>query len=146
MENREIDSTVHAEEPVFSFRKLNATDLFLMVQIISKIGINEFASCINSPHVIKLIKDLTDKKTEDAKANNTEFIVGVGVALEFANKILMHLPDCQKEIFTLLANVSGMAEREIAGLDAEVFFEMLIAFIKKDEFPNFIKVASKYFK
>lgn len=137
------------ENKAFSFRKLNTTDLFLLVKIISKIGINEFVSCMGTPQVTELIKKVSsknDSKSEPDDSKDSEFIVGAGIALEFANKVLIHLPDCQTEICTLLGNVSGMSAKTVELLDAEIFFEMVIAFVKKDEFPNFIRVASKYFK
>ncbi len=135
------------EQQPFSFklRKLKAEDLFLMSRIISKIGIEDFMSCLGSPDVVGLIKKLSEKgKKADAK--NKELVVGVGVALAIANKALARLPDCREDIYELLGNVAGMAPEEVAELEACDFLDMLTAFIRKEEFPNFIKVVSKYFK
>lgn len=79
-------------------------------------------------------------------ADDASLIVGAGVALAIADKLLGHLPACKADLYGLLGNVAGMAAEDVAELDAEVFVEMLVAFIRKEEFPNFIKVASKYFK
>ena len=38
-------------EKKFELRKLCAKDIFVMVKIISKIGISEFKNCFNTPSV-----------------------------------------------------------------------------------------------
>lgn len=130
----------------FKFRKLKAEDLFLMSRIISKIGIEDFMSCLGSPDVMGLIQKVMEKgEGEKLEVEDRELVVGVGVALVIANKVLARLPACRADIYELLGNVSGMAPEEVAELEACDFLDMLVAFIRKEEFPNFIKVVSKYF-
>ena len=128
-------------EAVYEFRRLNSTDIFLMTKIIGKIGINEFTSCLEKDSVKNLLGNLTGK---ESTANATT-MVGISVILEVANVIMGNLPKCEAEIYQLLANVSGMSVKEIKGLDGVVFFEMVMDFIMKDEFRDFIKVVSKRF-
>jgi hypothetical protein len=59
--------------------------------------------------------------------------------------IFNNLPKCEKEIYQLLAQVSGMSEDEVKK-DGILFTEMLFDFVKKEEFPAFIKVVSRLFK
>ena len=128
-------------EAVYEFRRLNSTDIFLMTKIIGKIGINEFTSCLEKDSVKNLLGNLTGK---ESTANATT-MVGISVILEVANVIMGNLPKCEAEIYQLLANVSGMSVKEIKGLDGVVFFEMVMDFVMKDEFRDFIKVVSKRF-
>ena len=68
------------------------------------------------------------------------------MGLEIANVILGNLPKCEKEIFQMLSQTSNLTEKQVRALDMVTFFEMVIDFIKKDEFRDFIKVVSKLFK
>lgn len=146
----------------YTFRRLNSTDLFPMIKIIGKIGIDELTEVFDGNTIKKIIdgvtkkeKNITDKETatdEEVAANeekNTvgkEILVGIGVSLKLVNKIMEHIPSCENEIYTLLSRVSGMSVEEIKGLDLSIFLEMLLDFIMKDEFMDFFGVALKYIK
>lgn len=127
----------------YTFRKLKSTDVFLMSKIIGKIGINEFTACFEKDGIKKMIASFTGESDEETDFTS---VVGISVILEVANVILGNLPKCEKEIFQLLSNVSEIPVEEIEDCDAVVFMEMVIDFIKKEEFKDFIKVASKLFK
>ena len=135
--NQEGDITM---DKVFTFRKLNSTDTFLMFKILGKIGINEFAETFG--------KDTVKTAIASAKGNTKDMTtaIGISVMLEMANIILGNIPKCEDEIYQLLANVSNMSVADIRGLDFVTFTEMVIEFVKKEEFKDFIKVASKLFK
>ena len=45
----------------YEFRTLNATDVFPMLSIISKIGVNEFTACFEKEEVANVIKSLAGK-------------------------------------------------------------------------------------
>ena len=126
----------------YVFRTLKSTDVFLMSKIISNIGINEFTECFEKEGIKKLIASAT----EEGEGVDLASTVGLSVALEIANIILGNLPKCEKEIMHLLAGVSGKTVKQVENLDAVVFVEMVIDFIKKEEFKDFIKVASRSFK
>lgn len=119
----------------YNFRTLNATDTFLMFKILSKINIKEVAQGINADGV----KELIDGK-KDASA------VGVAVMMEMVNVILSNLPKCENEIYQLLANTSNMDVKTIQELDFITFTEMVIDFVKKEEFKDFVLVVSRLFK
>lgn len=120
----------------YTFRKLNATDVMPMCRILSKVGIKELGACFQSDEVKALISD---------KSNSAD-TVGIQVVLDIAGTILERLPDCEKEIFSLLASVGGMTVDDVRALDLPTFAEMVIDFVKKDDFRDFIGVASRLFK
>lgn len=126
-------------EPVFTFRKLNSTDTFLMFKIIGKIGINEFAKSFDA----KEIKALVESNKDSADATTA---VGMSVILGMANLIISKLPYCEEDIYQMLSNVSDLSVEKIKSLDFVTFAEMVISFIKKEEFKDFIKVVIKLFK
>ena len=126
-------------EKVYTFRKLNSTDTFTMFKIIGKIGIKDVAKSFDKDTVKDLIKD-----TKGAENANT--IVGISVMLEIANIIITNLPKCDAEIYQLLSQTSNLSVEQIKELDFATFTEMVIDFVKKEEFRDFIKVVSRLFK
>lgn len=138
-ENQESDMTA----PVWTFRRLNSTDVFLMCKIIGKIGINEFNECFSKDSVKGALASLTGEGgTEEGSAAT----VGFAFILEAANIIIGNLPKCEQEIYQMLSNTSNLTVKQVKELDFADFFEMVIDFIKKEEFQDFIQVASKLFK
>ena len=126
-------------EKVYTFRKLNSTDTFLMFKIIGKIGINDFAKSFDKDSVKDLIKNTKD-------AENATTVVGISVILEMANVIICNLPKCETEIYEMLSRTSNLTVDQVMELDFATFTEMVIDFIKKEEFKDFIKVVSRLFK
>ncbi len=138
--NQEGDITT--AEKVYTFRKLEATDVFPMFKILSKIGINEFAECFGKESVQKMFSTLTGEK---AVANFTQSM-GIAITLEIVNVILGNLPKCEQEIFQMLSSTSNLSVEQVKKLDFATFTGMVIEFVKKDEFKDFIKVVSVLFK
>ena len=136
--------SVEQPEKKYTFRALGAPDIFLMTKIISKIGIREFKVCMESESIIGLIQNMFKEKGEEAMQDDSAFIgVGVGVIMEVADVVLGNLSKCEAEIYQLLSDVSGLSVKEItAPGNAIMFFEMVIEFIKKEEFRDFYKVVS----
>lgn len=127
--------------PVYTFRKLDAPDVFLMFKILSKIGISEFADCFSKDNV----KQMLGKLTGTNNSGNTT-IVGISVMLEAANVILGNLPKCETEIYQMLSSTSNLSVKEVKALDMITFTKMVIDFVKKEEFRDFIQVVSELFK
>lgn len=149
MKSEETTEIVAAEteivmEKPYEFRKLSSTDIFLMCTIISKIGINEFMACLEGDSFKKLVKAFTAKE----ESEDDLYIMGaVAGSLEVATVILKNLHKCEKEIYQILEQTSNMTIEEItAEGNAVMFFEMVIDFLKKDEFPGFIKAVSRFLK
>lgn len=130
-------------QPMYTFRKLNSTDTFLMFKILGKIGINEFTQSFGADKVQEMIASFTGGK---AISEKTTTLVGISVILEMANVVFANLSKCEDEIYQLLSNTSNLTVAEIKELDFATFVEMVIDFIKKEEFKDFIKVVSRSFK
>lgn len=136
------EGDITMKQPVYTFRRLNSTDMFLMFKIVGKIGINEFASCLEKDSVKKMIA----KATRGESSEDATTMVGLSVILEMVNIIMCNLPKCEDEIYQMLSNVSGMKVDRIKKLDMCTFTEMVIDFIKKEEFKDFFKVVLRLFK
>ena len=137
----EMNTPVEAAVQPYTFRKLSAVDVFPMFKIIGAIGINEFTACFEKDGIKNMIASFTGESKEDMSS-----IVGISVILEIANVIIGNLPKCENEIYQILSQTSNLTVAQVKKLDMAVFFEMVIDFIKKEEFKDFIKVVSKLFK
>ena len=128
----------------FELRKLKSDDIFPMFKIISKIGLKEIKESLD-PATLGKIATAFKANNEGAKGDDLIYSIGFSVILDLAQIVISNIPSCKKEIYSLLAQVSGMTEKEIAELDMVTFTEMIVAFFKKDEFKDFIGVVSKLF-
>lgn len=122
-------------EKAYKFRPLEASDVFVMSKIIGAIGVNEFTACFDV--------DFFEAMKDGMDSTNA---VGAVVFLNIASVIFKNLPKCENDIYQMLSNVSGMPMKEIRKLDFVTFTEMVIDFVKKEEFRDFIKVVSRLFK
>lgn len=143
VETADAVEAVEKEKP-YSFRTLRADDVFLMFNIISKIGIKEFKSCFEDEDVVKSISKFSNKN--NGTDNSNLVAIGITVMLPAVDIILKNISKCKTDLYALLGLVSNMSPDKIAKLDAVVFLEMVIDFFKKPEFPDFFKVVSKLFK
>ena len=125
-------------EKVYTFRKLNSTDTFLMFKIIGKIGINEFTECLGDD----MVKQIFKRSENDENAGG---LGGIAFILQLANVVIGNIPKCENEIYQMLSNTSNLTVEQVKGLDFTTFAEMVIDFIKKEEFKDFIKVVSRSF-
>ena len=129
-------------EKVYIFRQLEAKDVFPMFKILGKIGINEFTECFGKEAVQKMLNTATG----EGGMKELQTMVGASVILEMVNVIIGNLPKCEQEIYQLLSSTSNLTVDQVKKLGFATFFEMVIDFIKKDEFKDFIKVVSVLFK
>ena len=155
----EVETEVVIEKP-YTFRRLSSPDIFPMFKIIGKIGLKEFTAAIDKNVLMELIAEFTvenakeeaketaEEGTEEAKGNifGAFAVNGASVILGIADVIISRLPNCENDIYQILSQTSNLSVDEIKALDAAVFFEMVMDFIMKDEFKDFIKVVSRLFK
>lgn len=137
IENAAVIEEIAVAEKPYKFRKLCADDIFPMFSIIGAIGVNEFAACLSFADF------LTSGETAKDKENTAEFMkMGLGIA----GILCKNLPKCRDDIYTLLSQVSGMKAEDIRTMDFATFAEMVIDFVRKEEFRDFTGVVSKLFK
>lgn len=123
-----------------NLRKVNATDLFIVTTIISKIGLRELKECFKGEETLEIIQNINKEGNNDTELAT----VGMSVMVDVLEVICRNLEKCQSDIFRLLANLSGMKIPAIEKLDGTEFIEMLTIVIK-DNAKDFIGVASKLF-
>ena len=153
IENKAEQAEAVVEEKPYTFRPLQAEDTFLMCKIIKAIGIKEFKACFEEGGIQEMVAQLMGGNQEEGNqeegedgGNDANVVkAGIAVFIDIADVILGNLPKCENDIFKMLANTSNMSEKEIRKMGFADFFGMVIDFIKKEEFRDFIKVVSKLF-
>ena len=137
----EVETEIVVEKP-YTFRRLSSPDIFPMLRIIGKIGIKEFTA-----ENAKGNEEVTEE-AENTKGNifGAFAVNGATVILGIADVIISKLPSCENDIYQILSQTSNLSVDEIKALDAAVFFGMVIDFIMKEEFKDFIKVVSGLLK
>lgn len=134
-------TVVNETEKPYTLRDLSAKDVFLMSRIISKLGISKVSECFNANEISGIVNQETGSTTDEI-ANR----VGVNVVLRIADVIISNLSACEQEIYSFLSALSGMSKSDIEKLPMDVFLEMIVDVIKKEEFKDFIKVVSRLLK
>lgn len=125
----------------FEFRALKAADLFPMMKIMGKVGINEFKDKISPDALGQMINGSKDENGVD-----TASIVGVSILLDVVDVLANNLPKCEKDIYSFLASVSNLGAKEIAELPPAEFAKMIIALFQKDDFRDFFTAVLGAFK
>jgi len=137
------------ENKAYELRKLQASDIFPMCKIISKIGISEFKDCLNSLDISGLLSEGNTSENENENENEKEDEkvkeIGVTVILDVANVVLANIPKIEQEIYSFLSGLSGLKKEEVKTLDMGTFARMIVDVFKKEEFADFIGVASGLF-
>ena len=127
----------------YEFRRLQAPDLFLIVRVISKLGLKRFKGLLNDDDTQSFISGITAGKEDREETHN---VVGVALALDIAQIILEGLNVCEHDIYQLLSNVSNLSYEQVIELDIGDFAEMVMDFVMKEEFADFFTRASKLLK
>lgn len=125
----------------WQFRELRSKDIFLMLPVLKRIGINNIKKCF-SGDIVKGI--VADHKGEDYKKQVDA--ATMGAMLEFGQVLIEGLETCEDALYNLLANTSNLTREEIENLSLVELPLMIIDFVKKDEFKDFLKVAQSYIK
>lgn len=119
-------------EKTYTLRMLKADDLFSVLRIINKIGLNELKKCFDGENVRKAMADAGKEQESDLAAT-----VGMQIMFDVASLVVERLPECRKELYQFLASLSGMKEQEIADLPMGTFAGMVMDVLQKDEFADF---------
>lgn len=126
----------------WEFRKLKGVDVFLMTPILKKIGIDKFSRIFGSGDIVKSVVAKAGSKEYEKQVEAATY----GAMLEAGQIILEGLDVCKNEILNLLTKTSNLSLKEIEDLDLVELPEMIIDFVKKDEFKGFLKVAQRFVK
>ena len=126
-------------------RNLQATDIFLIVKILNKIGYEEIRKEINVDEIMSVREKIS---TTDDEKKKTSLIAeyGVNVVMSVLGILLENLPLIEQDLYNFVGSVSGMKAKDVAKMDINKFVDLLIEIVNKEEFKDFFKRASKLIK
>lgn len=133
----------------YELRKLCADDIFPMVNIISKIGIENMADCFDAKEMADIMNSV-DSTLDEADGKESSDVltkqIGIKVIMKLVGLLLKNLGKIKIELYQFLAGLSGMTEKEIAALPLGTFSQMIVDVFKKEEFSDFFQVVSGLLK
>lgn len=138
-----VENETQEQPKKWKFRELKGKDIFLMLPVLKKIGINNIKKCFNGDIVKGIV---ADNKSEDYEKQVEA--ATYGAMLEFGQVLIEGLANegCEEAIYNLLEKTSNLSREEIENLSMVELPTMIIDFVKKDEFKDFLKVAQSYIK
>ena len=142
MEEKEVATLEVVEKPYKFKEKFTTEDIFAMVAVLSKIGVNKLKDCFTNKEVQGII---TKMQTDDISKDDLTVLGGGVFFVEVMQVVFEGLPRCKDDMYKLLASSSNLSVDQIKNLDGVVFLEMIEDFIKREGFANFMKAVSKYF-
>lgn len=139
-ETTDIEHVEQTTEKPYTFRKLATEDIFPMFKLMNKIGLKD----LKDNEGLKKVLFLFSGGTVSGKVDVNK--LGIDIFFELACVITESIPKCETELYTVLSNTSNLSVDDIKAQSPAITLEMIIDFIKKEEFADFFKVALKLFK
>ena len=123
-------------------RNLQATDIFLIVKILNKIGYEKIRKEINVDEIMSVREKLS---TTDDEKKKTSLIAeyGVNVVMSVLGILLENLPLIEQDLYNFVGSIAGIKAKDVAKMDINKFVDLLIEIVNKEEFKDFFKRASK---
>lgn len=115
----------------YTFRKLEAPDLFTMMRILTKIGLEDVKKCFSFAELKEALKEREGESAQAVEA------VGMKIVFDVVALLIGKLPECEKEIYTFLASLTGKKEKEINELPIADFYNMILDVFKQEDFRDF---------
>lgn len=117
----------------YVLRPLEADDLFSVMDIIGKVGIDDVKKCFMS---VEISKAIAENGNEDKAA-----AVGMNVMIELATLLIQKLPLCKKEVYSFLASLTGMKAEEVSKMGLVPFAKLVKDVFQKEEFKDFFQLV-----
>lgn len=125
----------------FNLRTLQATDLFSMMKIINKIGIENIKNTIDVEKIKTARANMTEENSSQVATD-----IGMEIMMGVLGVVLERLPLVEDELYTFMGSVSGMKSKDVAKLGINDFMALMIEIFKKEEFKDFFNRALRLTK
>ena len=159
-----LTEEIKEESKPYTMRKLSSKDLSPMLKVLKKLNFKKLKDVfkdINLKAIIEatnnknnsnndVIADSEEDSTENVQETNQKeinlFEIGKDVIFDMFPILLDSIDEAIPEINKLLAGVIEQDVEIIENMDLGTYFNLLYDFIHKEEFMDFIKVASRFMK
>ena len=119
----------------FKVRPLNYGDIAPMTQIVSKIGVREFAGVLSTQSVVAMMGGATDRAQKVQR-------VSLSMMFEIAGILLANFEKASDEIADFLASVAGMTCDEVKALSIADTYDLVHAVLTAQDFKDFFTRVS----
>ena len=138
----------------YEFRKLNSRDLFMIIKLVKKIGLDNFSKVLEKGNIKEIVDKFTGKETKTttktskkAKNKETEYYqVGLAIGLEAGQVVIERLNECEDEIFEILSKTSNLEMKDLEEMPIDEFIEMIFDFVKLEDFQKLFQKAVSLLK
>lgn len=120
-------------------RKLSATDLFPLLNIMAKIGIKDLIQEFFKQ------RSETAKKMKENKEVDTE-LLGMNLLAQITELVFLNIGRARNEINILLASLCGVKKEEIDNLSMSEYMKLVMDFLSQPEFKASLNVIMSSFK
>ena len=120
-------------------RALESNDLFTMIDIINKIGVDQVKKCFEKPEVMKLLK-------EDNGTGELSNVIGYTIGFEIMSFVMSNITKAKDDIFSFVADLTGEDKEKIVKLPPAQFIKIIQDITRKEEFTDFLSQVSEFFK
>lgn len=114
-------------------RKIITSDIFAMVRIIRKIGLDDIKSYIGAFSGMKL------EKAENLREKGAEILIDVICSA------LSKLPDIEDDLCGFIGGICEKKAEEIEALPPAEFVDIIYEIVHKEEFGDFFTAVSRFF-
>lgn len=127
-------------------RRLQASDLFSMVKILNGIGLKNVKDAINQEDINEARKKAKEATEKGLDITDIAGEVGTSIIMSVFGVVMENLPNVEKDLYNFMGSVANMKPSEVAKMDIADFMNLIIEIVKKEEFADFFKQASKLIK
>ncbi len=133
-----VEWAAEAIERPYTLRRFKDGDLFLLLNILKKIGIAE---------IKKAFLDNVTKKTEETEeTEETAYIsADMNTAFAVADVLINNLVKVEEEIYSLYADMAGMTVEELKNMEFGTLPLMIVDSFMDVKNTSFFKVLSRFF-
>lgn len=134
-------------EKKYKFRELGSRDLFLMIKLVKKIGLNNFSELLKGDNIKKIVSQFTTNKDEDAESKEAAYMqIGIALGLDFFQVVIERLDECEDVIYEILNKTSNMNLKDLYAMHPDEFIEMIYDFSQLEDFQKLFQKAVSLFK
>lgn len=134
-------------EKKYKFRELGSRDLFLMIKLVKKIGLNNFSELLKGDNIKKIVSQFTTDKDEDAESKEAAYMqIGIALGLDFFQVVIERLDECEDVIYEILNKTSNMNLKDLYAMHPDEFIEMIYDFSQLEDFQKLFQKAVSLFK
>lgn len=132
-----------------NIRALAVSDIMPLVSILNKLNIKEILTAVDASKLAMQLLGKNMPEEERKKVLDSDEAM-LGMLFEqfvpVIGLVLNNIPACEGPLYSWLANMCGMKEKEFRALPPAALPEALYEIIHQENFGDFFKAASKFLK